>query len=282
MEVVRNDAATVDELLERKPDRVVVSPGPCTPNEAGISVETMRRFPEAGVPTLGVCLGHQSLAQAFGGVVVRDRPVHGKTSEIDARRAHDLRRPAGDPDGRALPLARRRSRPPARRLRGVRPRRRRHHGDPPPRAARRGRPVPSRVRADGRRASSCWRTSCRDDHPGVIPSASGVTLGIVPTSKPRYAITDTAAVARTLDAAARRWPELAGDRKALLLRVLDAGAALARCGRRRRRSRVGVGAAAERHAPAARPRGRRRAARRCGMALSPRADRRQERMGPCG
>jgi anthranilate synthase/aminodeoxychorismate synthase-like glutamine amidotransferase len=83
MDVVRNDAATVDELLERKPDRVVVSPGPCTPNEAGISVETMRRFPEAGVPTLGVCLGHQSLAQAFGGLVVRDKPVHGKTSEIE-------------------------------------------------------------------------------------------------------------------------------------------------------------------------------------------------------
>ena len=83
LEVVRNDVASVDELLERKPDRVVVSPGPCTPNEAGISIETMRRFPEAGVPTLGVCLGHQSLAQAFGGVVVRDRPIHGKTSEIE-------------------------------------------------------------------------------------------------------------------------------------------------------------------------------------------------------
>lgn len=83
LEVVRNDAATVDELLEREPDRVVVSPGPCTPDEAGISMETMRRFPEAGIRTLGVCLGHQSLAQAFGGVVVRDRPVHGKTSEIE-------------------------------------------------------------------------------------------------------------------------------------------------------------------------------------------------------
>ena len=83
MEVVRNDVATVDELLERRPDRVVVSPGPCTPDDAGISMETMRRFPEAGVRTLGVCLGHQSLAQAFGGVVVRDRPVHGKTSEIE-------------------------------------------------------------------------------------------------------------------------------------------------------------------------------------------------------
>jgi anthranilate synthase/aminodeoxychorismate synthase-like glutamine amidotransferase len=83
LDVVRNDAASVDELLAREPDRVVVSPGPCTPDEAGISMETMRRFPQAGVPTLGVCLGHQSLAQAFGGVVVRDRPVHGKTSEID-------------------------------------------------------------------------------------------------------------------------------------------------------------------------------------------------------
>ena len=83
LDVVRNDAASVDELLERGPDRVVVSPGPCTPNEAGISVEAMRRFPEAGVPTLGVCLGHQSLAQAFGGRVIRHVPVHGKTTTID-------------------------------------------------------------------------------------------------------------------------------------------------------------------------------------------------------
>ena len=72
VEAVRNDAAQVDQLLEGGWDRVVVSPGPCTPNEAGISVEAMRRFPEAGVPTLGVCLGHQSLAQAFGGKVVRN------------------------------------------------------------------------------------------------------------------------------------------------------------------------------------------------------------------
>ena len=82
LEVVRNDRATVDDLLGRSFDRVVVSPGPCTPNEAGISVEVMRRFPEAGVPTLGVCLGHQSLAQAFGGRVVRHVPVHGKATEI--------------------------------------------------------------------------------------------------------------------------------------------------------------------------------------------------------
>jgi anthranilate synthase/aminodeoxychorismate synthase-like glutamine amidotransferase len=82
VEAVRNDAAVVDDLLAREWDRVVVSPGPCTPHEAGISVEVMRRFPEAGVPTLGVCLGHQSLAQAFGGTVLRHVPVHGKSTEI--------------------------------------------------------------------------------------------------------------------------------------------------------------------------------------------------------
>ncbi|HEU0315829.1 MAG TPA: aminodeoxychorismate/anthranilate synthase component II [Solirubrobacteraceae bacterium] len=83
IEVVRNDRATVDELLDGGWERVVVSPGPCTPAEAGISVEVMRRFPEAGVPALGVCLGHQSLARAFGGQVVRHQPIHGKTVEIE-------------------------------------------------------------------------------------------------------------------------------------------------------------------------------------------------------
>ena len=88
LEVVRNDARSVDELLATQPDRVVVSPGPCTPNEAGISLEVVRRFPEAGIPLLGVCLGHQSLAQAFGGTVVRHVPVHGKTTTIE----HDGRK----------------------------------------------------------------------------------------------------------------------------------------------------------------------------------------------
>ncbi len=83
LEVVRNDRATVDELLERGFDRVVVSPGPCTPDEAGISLEAVARFPRARVPTLGVCLGHQALAQAFGGHVVRHEPVHGKTSAVE-------------------------------------------------------------------------------------------------------------------------------------------------------------------------------------------------------
>jgi anthranilate synthase/aminodeoxychorismate synthase-like glutamine amidotransferase len=83
LDVVRSDAEGVDALLARGYDRAVVSPGPCTPNEAGISVEVMRRFPESGVPTLGVCLGHQSLGQAFGGRVVRHLPVHGKSTDIE-------------------------------------------------------------------------------------------------------------------------------------------------------------------------------------------------------
>jgi anthranilate synthase/aminodeoxychorismate synthase-like glutamine amidotransferase len=83
IEVVRNDRSSVDDLLATEPDRVIVSPGPCTPDEAGISLEVMRRFPEAGVPTLGVCLGHQALAQAFGGTVIRHEPVHGKTGIIE-------------------------------------------------------------------------------------------------------------------------------------------------------------------------------------------------------
>jgi anthranilate synthase/aminodeoxychorismate synthase-like glutamine amidotransferase len=80
---VRNDAATVEELLGDGYERCVISPGPCTPNEAGISVEVSRRFPEAGVPTLGVCLGHQSMAQAFGGRVLLHAPVHGKATTIE-------------------------------------------------------------------------------------------------------------------------------------------------------------------------------------------------------
>jgi anthranilate synthase/aminodeoxychorismate synthase-like glutamine amidotransferase len=83
VEVVRNDHATVDELLLRAYTCVVVSPGPCTPDESGISLEAVRRFPEAGIPTLGVCLGHQAMAQAFGGRVIRHEPIHGKTAEID-------------------------------------------------------------------------------------------------------------------------------------------------------------------------------------------------------
>jgi anthranilate synthase component II len=89
--VVRNDKATVDELLGLKPDRLVVSPGPCTPKEAGISVEAIRSFAEAGTPVLGVCLGHQSMVEAFGGKVVRGDPIHGKDAEVkhDDRSVYD-------------------------------------------------------------------------------------------------------------------------------------------------------------------------------------------------
>src|SRR3974390_811527 len=83
VEAVRNDRATAQELLDRGYERCVVSPGPCTPNEAGISLEVVRRFPEAGIPTLGVCLGHQSLAQAFGGTVIPHAPVQGKATVIE-------------------------------------------------------------------------------------------------------------------------------------------------------------------------------------------------------
>jgi anthranilate synthase/aminodeoxychorismate synthase-like glutamine amidotransferase len=83
VEVVRNDRAEVAELLERAPDRLVVSPGPCTPAEAGISKEAIRAFAEAGTPVLGVCLGHQSLVEAFGGRTVQGEPVHGKDAEVE-------------------------------------------------------------------------------------------------------------------------------------------------------------------------------------------------------
>ena len=89
VEVYRNDALTADELVELRPQRLVLSPGPCTPNEAGISLEIIRRLcgleggPARRVPILGVCLGHQSIGQAFGGRVVRaPEPVHGRADEV--------------------------------------------------------------------------------------------------------------------------------------------------------------------------------------------------------
>ncbi|MCG8446804.1 MAG: aminodeoxychorismate/anthranilate synthase component II, partial [Hyphomicrobiales bacterium] len=82
MEIHRNDTLPVPDLLEKKPDAIVLSPGPCTPNEAGICLDLIR---EAGpqIPILGVCLGHQSIGQAYGAEVVRaDTLMHGKTSAI--------------------------------------------------------------------------------------------------------------------------------------------------------------------------------------------------------
>ena len=85
--VHRNDEISLDRIREANPQQIVISPGPCTPNEAGISVDCIKEF-GSSIPILGVCLGHQSIAQAFGGKVVRANQVmHGKTSSIK----HDSR-----------------------------------------------------------------------------------------------------------------------------------------------------------------------------------------------
>ena len=160
VEAVRNDRATVAELLDGGYERCVVSPGPCTPDEAGITLEVVRRMPEAGIPTLGVCLGHQALAQAFGGrVKLHTRPCTARRRAIE----HDGRTIFAGlllaADGRALPLADRRRRA-ARLPGGVRARRRRADGrcataSCPPRACS---STPSRCSPS--RAASCWATSC--------------------------------------------------------------------------------------------------------------------------
>ena len=83
LEVVRNDERTVAAIIAARPERILISPGPCSPTEAGISLELIKAAGAAGIPLLGVCLGHQSIGQAFGGVVRRaDRLMHGKTSRI--------------------------------------------------------------------------------------------------------------------------------------------------------------------------------------------------------
>ena len=82
VEVYRNDAIDLDEIREKAPERIVISPGPCTPNEAGISMDVIRRFGEE-IPILGICLGHQSIGQVFGAEIVKaKRVMHGKTSSI--------------------------------------------------------------------------------------------------------------------------------------------------------------------------------------------------------
>jgi anthranilate synthase component 2 len=82
VQVVRNDALSVDLAMDMAPQGFLVSPGPCTPNEAGISLGLVGAAAEAGIPLLGVCLGHQSIGQYFGGKVVRGGLMHGKTSTI--------------------------------------------------------------------------------------------------------------------------------------------------------------------------------------------------------
>ncbi len=83
VDVVRNDKGAVAELLEAGYDRVIISPGPGTPDDAGISIEAITEFATRGIPVLGVCLGHQALVRAFGGEVVRGDPTHGKEAEVE-------------------------------------------------------------------------------------------------------------------------------------------------------------------------------------------------------
>ena len=87
VETVRNDALTPEEVEARAPDRILISPGPCTPRESGVSNRVIRRLADK-IPILGVCLGHQCIAHAFGGQIVRAKqPMHGKTSAIQAKPA---------------------------------------------------------------------------------------------------------------------------------------------------------------------------------------------------
>ncbi len=96
VKVVRNDELSVEEIARLAPERIVISPGPCTPNEAGVSLDVVRAL-GATTPILGVCLGHQSIGQAYGGDVVRaGRIMHGKTSRIRHRGRGVF---AGLPDG---------------------------------------------------------------------------------------------------------------------------------------------------------------------------------------
>lgn len=82
LKVIRNDELTVDEIEALNPEKIIISPGPATPNEAGVSLEVIERFKDK-VPILGICLGHQSIAQSFGGKVVRAKNMmHGKTSKV--------------------------------------------------------------------------------------------------------------------------------------------------------------------------------------------------------
>ena len=127
--VWRNDEITVADALADKPDAIVLSPGPCTPNEAGVCLDLVRAASET-TPMLGVCLGHQAIGQAFGGDVVRaPAPMHGKVSRI-SHNARGLFRGLNGPfSGDALPLAGHRAVERARRARGQCGERRwAHHG----------------------------------------------------------------------------------------------------------------------------------------------------------
>ena len=80
--VKRNDEITLDDIKQMSPSKIIISPGPCTPNEAGICLDLIKEISKVNIPTLGVCLGHQAIGQAFGGKIVKNKPMHGKVSNI--------------------------------------------------------------------------------------------------------------------------------------------------------------------------------------------------------
>ena len=82
IEVIRNDKITVDQVIKKKYQGIILSPGPCTPNEAGICVDLINKISKKKTPILGVCLGHQAIGQAFGGNIIKNKPMHGKVSKI--------------------------------------------------------------------------------------------------------------------------------------------------------------------------------------------------------
>ena len=89
VEVIRNDEKSSEEILSKNPDAIVISPGPCDPDKAGVTLDLIKKCADKKIPVFGVCLGYQALAQVFGGNVIKgDVPVHGKTSEIIHEQQH--------------------------------------------------------------------------------------------------------------------------------------------------------------------------------------------------
>ena len=149
VEVVRNDEVTASQVIAAAPAGVVISPGPCAPAEAGISIAAVTACAAARVPLLGICLGHQAIGAAFGaGIIAAPRPVHGTAFPVTHDGHGVLARPAEALPGDPLPLAHRRRGHAAAGTAGHGPDRRHPDGRPPPHPPGRGRPVPPRVDPD--------------------------------------------------------------------------------------------------------------------------------------
>ena len=175
--VRRNDEITVEQIEELNPQHIVISPGPCTPNEAGVSVAAIKRF--AGkIPMLGVCLGHQSIGQAFGGRIIHAKQLmHGKTSLIHHNGQQRIHRPAEPVHRDALSLAGDRARNAAGLPGGHRmDRRRRDHGRAPQDAGGAWRAVPSGIHPDRAWARPAEELSEREEVIMMTPQQALVRL----------------------------------------------------------------------------------------------------------